>query len=168
MPFSKGAIIASHLYVYISPLSYIYFCCSIVQCTSLSSPTNGSILCNSTGVSHYEDQCLFSCDPGYQLTGSSSRQCLSNGSWSGSDVTCDILHCDNLTDGIENSVLANDCDREFGSVCRVECDTGYRAVGNDTFTCVSVNDTVEWRNNVNGGTLQCDIGNVSFDVTSYS
>ena len=91
----------------------------------------------------------------------SSRQCSSNGSWIGSDVTCDILHCDNLTDGIENSVLANDCGSEFGSVCRVECNTGYRAVGNDTFTCVSVNDTVEWRNNVNGGTLQCVIGNVS-------
>ena len=136
----------------------------IVQCTSsLSSPTNGNISCNSTDVSRYEDQCSFSCDPGYELTGPSSRRCLSNGSWSGSNVTCDILHCDNLTDTIENSVLAsNDCGSEFGSVCRVECNTGYRAVGNDTFTCVSVNVTVEWRNNVNGGTLQCDIGNVSF------
>ena len=103
------------------------------------------------------------CDPGYQLTGSSSRQCLSNGSWSGSDVICDILHCDNLTDGIENSVLANDCDSEFGSVCRAECNTGYRAVGNDTFTCVTVNGTaVEWRNNVTGGNLQCDMGNANY------
>ena len=132
--------------------------CNIVQCTSLSSPTNGNISCNSTDVSRYEDQCSFSCDPGYELTGSSSRQCLSSGSWSGSDVTCDILHCDNLTDTIENSVLTNDCGSEFGSVCRVECNTGYRAVGNDTFTCVSMNDTVEWRNNVIGGIFQCDIG----------
>ena len=139
-----------------------------VQCITLLSPTNGKISCNSTGVSLYEDHCSFSCDPGYQLTGSSSRQCLFNRSWSGSDVTCDILHCDNLTDGIENSVVASDCGSQFGSVCRVECNTGYRAVGNDTFTCVSVNDTVEWRNNVTGGTFQCDIGNVSFDVTTYT
>ena len=131
---------------------------SLVQCTSLSSPTNGNISCDSTDVSRYEDQCSFSCDPGYELIGSSSRQCLSNGSWSGSDVTCDILHCDNLTDTIENSVLANDCGSEFGSVCRVECNTGYRAVGNDTFTCVSVNDIVKWRNDVTGGIFQCDIG----------
>ena len=144
--------------------SYILYFHYIVQCIILSSPTNGNISCNSTGVPRYEDQCSFSCDPGYQLTGSSSRQCLSNGSWSGSDVTCDILRCYNLTDGIENSVLANDCGSEFGSVCRVECNTGYRAVGNDTFTCVSVNDTVEWRNNVIGGTIQCDIGNVSFKM----
>ena len=85
---------------------------------------------------------------------------MSNGSWSGSDVICDILHCDNLTDTIENSVLANDCGSEFGSVCRVECNTGYRAVGNDTFTCVSVNDTVEWKNNG----VQCDIGSIRFLV----
>ena len=91
---------------------------------------------------------------------------MSNGSWNGSDVTCDILHCDNLTDGIENSVLANDCGSEFGSMCRVECNTGFRAAGNDTFTCASVNNTVEWRNNVNvnGETLQCDRGNVDFKV----
>ena len=90
---------------------------------------------------------------------------MSNGSWSGSDVTCDILHCDNLTDRIlriENSVLANDCGSEFGSVCRVECNTGYRAVGNDIFTCVSMNGTVEWRNNVDAGTFQCDLGSNSF------
>ena len=111
---------------------------STVQCTSLSSPTNGNISCNSTGVSRYEDQCSFSCDPGYELTGSSYRQCLSNGSWSGSNVTCDILHCDSLTDTIENSLLANDCGSESGLVCRVE-----------------------WRNNGDGGTFQCDIGNVS-------
>ena len=138
-----------------------------VQCITLLPPTNGNISCNSTGVSHHEDHCSFTCDPGYQLTGSSSRQCLSNGSWSGSDVTCDIPHCDNLTDGIENSVLANDCDSEVGSVCRVKCNTGYKGVGNDTFTCVSVSDAVKWRNNVDGGIFQC-IGNVSFDAPIYT
>ena len=152
-----------HKLHYIARLVYAFV--YAVQCTSLSSPTNGNISCNSTDVSHYEDQCSFSCDPEYQLNGSSSRQCLSNGSWSGSDVTCDILHCDNLTDGIENSALANNCGSEFGSMCRVECNSGYRAVGNDTFTCVSVNDTaVEWRNDVNGGTFECDRGNVDFKV----
>ena len=85
---------------------------------------------------------------------------MSNRSWNGSNVTCDILHCNILTDIIEYSVLASDCGSEFGSVCSVECNTGYRAVGNDSFTCISVNETVEWRNNVNGGTFQCDIGNV--------
>ena len=147
----------------------MYYLYAVVQCTNLSSPTNGNVSCNSTDVCRYEDQCSFSCDPGYELTGSSSRQCLSNGSWSGSDVTCAILCCDNFTDTISvvNSVLANDCGSEFGSVCSVGCNTGYRAVGNDTFTCVSVNDTEEWRNNVKGGTFQCDIGNIIIIIATY-
>ena len=138
------------------------------HCITLSSPTNGNISCNSTGVSHHGDQCLFSCNPGYQLTGSSSRQCLHNGSWSGFNVACNVSHCDNLTNGIENSVLANNCSSKAWSVCKVECNTGYTAVGNDTFTCVSVNGTVKWKNKDDGGTFQCNIGNVSLDVTTFS
>ena len=119
------------------------------------------------GVGYEGDTCSFTCNTGYGLSGSTERTCQSDGSWSGSDVTCDILHCDNLTDTINNSVLANDCGSEFGSVCRVECNTGYRAVGNDTFTCVSVNDTVEWRNNANGGTFHCVGKESSHIVFSY-
>jgi len=111
--------------------------------------------CNFTGVPRYEDQCLFSCDPGYELTRPSTRQCLSNGSWSGADVTCNILHCNNLTNTIENSVLVNNCGSEFGSVCSLGCETGYRPVGNNIFTCNSVNDIIVWRNNVNGENFQC-------------
>ncbi|XP_065899331.1 uncharacterized protein [Dysidea avara] len=130
--------------------------CERIQCnTSLSSPSNGEVSCNSTGVSRYEDQCSFSCDPGYELTGSSTRQCLSNESWSGVDVTCDILHCNNLTSTIENSILVNDCGCEFGSVCSLGCETGYRPVGNNMFTCDSVNVLVEWRNNVTREIFKC-------------
>ena len=58
-------------------------------------------------VSRYEDQCSFLCDPGYKLTGSSSRQCLFNRSWSGEPVTCNILRCSNPEVEITNSQLAN-------------------------------------------------------------
>ena len=119
----------------------------LVQCVTLQSPSNGGISCNFTGVPRYEDQCSFSCDPGYELTGSSTRQCLSNGSWSVVDVTCDILNCNNLTNKMENSVLVNDCGSEFGSVCSLRCEAGYTPVGDNMFTCDSINDTVEWRNN---------------------
>ena len=73
-------------------------------------------------------------------------------------MTCDILHCNNLTNTIENSVLVNDCGSEFGSVCSLGCETGYTSVGDSTFTCDTVNDTVEWMSSIVGGSFQCDIG----------
>ena len=40
------------------------------------------------GVPSYEDTCSFTCNTGYELTGSKSRICQSNGSWSGSVAMC--------------------------------------------------------------------------------
>ena len=34
------------------------------------------------------DTCSFTCNTGYELTGSNTRTCQSNGSWSGSDDVC--------------------------------------------------------------------------------
>ena len=40
------------------------------------------------GVPSYEDTCSFICNTGYELTGSDTRTCQSNGSWSGSKDAC--------------------------------------------------------------------------------
>ena len=40
------------------------------------------------GVPSYEDTCNFTCNTGYVLTGSDTRTCQSNGTWSGSNATC--------------------------------------------------------------------------------
>ena len=40
------------------------------------------------GVPSYEDTCSFKCNTGYELTGSDTRTCQSNGSWSSSDNVC--------------------------------------------------------------------------------
>ena len=34
------------------------------------------------------DTCSFTCNTGYELTGSDTRTCQSNGSWSGSNNVC--------------------------------------------------------------------------------
>ena len=68
-------------------LSYEYFS---VSCPSLTDPNNGMINCSlgDDGVPSYEDTCSFTCNTGYELTGSDTRTCQSNGSWSGSDGVC--------------------------------------------------------------------------------
>ena len=62
----------------------------LVDCLSLTNPNNGVINCSlrDVGVPSYEDTCSFTCNTGYELTGSDTRTCQSNGSWSGSDDVC--------------------------------------------------------------------------------
>ena len=62
-----------------------------MQCINLTTPFNGEIMsCSSgsIGVGYERDTCSFTCNTGYELTGSDTRACQSNGSWSGSDLVC--------------------------------------------------------------------------------
>ena len=63
---------------------------TIVNCLMLNSPMNGMINCSlrDDGVPSYEDTCSFICNTGYELTGSDTRTCQSNGSWSNADLMC--------------------------------------------------------------------------------
>ena len=60
------------------------------MCSSLANPDNGIINCSlgDDGVPYNEDTCSFTCYTGYELTGSDTRTCQSDGSWSGSNATC--------------------------------------------------------------------------------
>jgi len=62
----------------------------LVSCPSLTDPNNGLITCSlgGDGVPSYEDTCSFTCNTGYDLTGSDTRTCQINGSWSGPEIMC--------------------------------------------------------------------------------
>ena len=76
--------------MYLDLYIVIAFSFSLVQCSSLTDPNNGIITCllGDDGVPSYEDTCSFTCNTGYELTGSNTRTCQSDGSWSGSDAEC--------------------------------------------------------------------------------
>jgi len=47
------------------------------------------MLCSSGSPSGYQgDSCHLSCNTGYNLTGSATRTCQSNGQWSGAETIC--------------------------------------------------------------------------------
>ena len=80
------------------------FCIFLAACPSHTEPNNGAIACSlgDDGVPSYEDTCSFTCNTGYELTGSETRICQSDGSWSGSETLCRrseqlyILYCTTL------------------------------------------------------------------------
>ena len=63
---------------------------SVVPCPLLTDPNDGMINCSlgDDGVPSYEDACSFTCNTGYELTGSDTRTCQSDRSWSGTNATC--------------------------------------------------------------------------------
>ncbi|XP_065918591.1 uncharacterized protein [Dysidea avara] len=115
---------------------------SSVLCPSLIDPNNGAITCSlgDDGVHSYEDACHFTCNTGYELTGSDTRTCQSNGSWSDSEIVCRRVSCPSLTDpinGIINCSLGDDGVPSYEDTCSFTCNTGYKLTGSDTGTCQS-------------------------------
>ncbi len=67
---------------------YLYILCYLVDCGALTAPVNGSVETPSgTGVNA---TAIYSCNPGFMLCDGcvQTRQCGSDGLWSGSEPTC--------------------------------------------------------------------------------
>ena len=64
------------------------------QCATLVLRTKGlEMVCYNgynytTGEAYEGDTCSFTCSSGYELTGSLTRTCQSDGSWSGNEAVC--------------------------------------------------------------------------------
>ena len=78
----------SYIAVYVHHINF--HACIDIQCNDLIMPVNGIMSCSSgrVGVGYEGDTCSFTCNIGYELTGSDSRTCQSNGNWSGTEAMC--------------------------------------------------------------------------------
>ena len=54
----------------------------IGRCPVLTAPDNGMIDCSS------QDECSFSCNNGFTISGSTVRMCQDDDTWSGTQPTC--------------------------------------------------------------------------------
>ena len=65
--------------------STIIYCVIVADCGVLPAPVNGSIEILETT---FESVSVFSCEKGFNQSGSSMRECQANGEWSGIDTIC--------------------------------------------------------------------------------
>ncbi|XP_052382737.1 complement decay-accelerating factor [Oncorhynchus keta] len=75
------------------------------------------------------------CDKGYQIQGSSYRQCYATG-WSGRS-RCEVVTCEEPID-IMNGMISEKPDKQFpeyGDVIQYSCDEGYTLIGNKSIEC---------------------------------
>ena len=130
-----------------------------MSCPSLTIPDNGMISC-SLGDFSYEDICSFTCNTGYELTGSAERTCQSDGSWSGSPVSCIIMECSSSLVPM-NSMLADSCSSTYQSMCELQCQEGFTGTGDPSYVCnvLSNGSSVMWMALANAS-WRCERSNV--------
>ncbi|XP_067016808.1 sushi, von Willebrand factor type A, EGF and pentraxin domain-containing protein 1-like isoform X2 [Acropora muricata] len=104
--------------------------CEAVNCGPLTAPTNGSSSGDSTV---FPNSVLFDCDPGFQLKGSFSRMCQTNGIWSGLPAICVARDCGPLAIPRNGSSLGNRT--TFPNEIAFVCDDGFILVGSTIRVC---------------------------------
>ncbi|XP_078603882.1 P-selectin-like [Branchiostoma floridae x Branchiostoma japonicum] len=148
--------------------------CLAVKCPDLSSPQNGDMTCDSGYNFRYPEACSFVCDPGYELTPTSSheRHCQADATWSGNDALCIGVQCPVLSSPTNGRMTCdNGSSFRFPENCSFTCDPGYElhVTGNATrtcqadgtwsgsdVTCIGVQCPV--LSNPNNGRMTCDNG----------
>ena len=132
----------------------IISCSSGHQCEKLVSPTNGKMQCTGNTTDH---SCSFTCNPGYDLRGSSNRSCNASGKWTGDETMCEskyykivqtvnvaqihqqfffvvVIHCQKPL-APRHGFVYTPCDTPFGSECIVGCMRGYFMKEKGKITC---------------------------------
>ncbi|XP_072180611.1 uncharacterized protein [Diadema setosum] len=101
---------------------------TVEYCDYLSIPLNGQLVNNCSF--HYGSVCTFACNPGYRLTGSSSRTCDREVEgqlrWQGDKAVCEAITCDGPTRDAEK-VYMSGCEAPYlaGVECTYMCAPGY-------------------------------------------
>ena len=98
-----------------------------LPCQTLLSPVYGNMECIGTHQV-VGDICTFTCDKDYVLSGSESRECLPNTTWSGMTTTCSVIQCPELIPS-DHSVIVSPCSSDINSTCLLACEPGYYSEG---------------------------------------
>uniref|UniRef100_A0A671XBC1 CUB and Sushi multiple domains 3 n=1 Tax=Sparus aurata TaxID=8175 RepID=A0A671XBC1_SPAAU len=104
--------------------------CRIISCSDLPAPPNGKKIGTQTT---YGASAIFSCNLGYVLSGSTVRECLLSGLWSGTETHCLAGHCGVPEQIVNGQVIGEN----FGYRDTVvyQCNPGFRLIGSSVRIC---------------------------------
>ncbi|XP_065845299.1 scavenger receptor cysteine-rich domain superfamily protein-like isoform X3 [Oscarella lobularis] len=106
--------------------------CLRAQCQSLSAPLFGAVAMDNTTIG---GTATFTCLKGYNLHGSSNRVCQNDGTWNGTEASCQIVDCGSPGDLANGVVYAGNT--TYNSAAFFVCNHGYSIEGLSTRVCLS-------------------------------
>uniref|UniRef100_A0A4W4E2X2 CUB and Sushi multiple domains 3a n=1 Tax=Electrophorus electricus TaxID=8005 RepID=A0A4W4E2X2_ELEEL len=104
--------------------------CKIISCGMLPTPPNGKKIGTQTT---FGATAIFACEVGYVLVGSTVRECLASGLWSGTETHCLAGHCGDPERMVNGQVIGEN----FGYRDTVvyQCNPGFRLLGSSVRIC---------------------------------
>ncbi|NXG13368.1 LYAM3 protein, partial [Grallaria varia] len=125
--------------------------CEAIACPVLSPPDRGELNCSHLhGNFTFGSTCVFSCQTGFVLKGSETRECMAAGIWTGDAPQCKAITCPVLSAPDRGKLNCSHLhgDFAFGSTCAFSCQMGFALTGPESRECMA---TGVWT----GGTPQC-------------
>ncbi|NWW44651.1 LYAM3 protein, partial [Pedionomus torquatus] len=114
--------------------------CTAITCPVLHAPNQGKLNCSHLhGKFTFGSTCAFSCQTGFALMGSESRECMATGTWTGEDPHCEAITCPVLSAPHQGKLNCSHPhgDFAFGSTCAFSCQTGFALMGSESRECMA-------------------------------
>ncbi|XP_022793977.1 CUB and sushi domain-containing protein 3-like isoform X2 [Stylophora pistillata] len=107
--------------------------CEVADCGPLQKPDHGDII--EQVAFTYGNRIVFDCtETGYEMKGSKVKTCQSDGTWSGSPTTCEIVQCGD-PGTLQNGTQTVTKRYVYGGSVKFKCNKGYTLVGTRIIYC---------------------------------
>ncbi|XP_055934523.1 sushi, von Willebrand factor type A, EGF and pentraxin domain-containing protein 1-like [Argiope bruennichi] len=111
--------------------------CEPIFCDPPSHPENGKVTYSSLG---FEAELHYECDSGFILKNDQGRICSTNGTWSGSEPTCQEAQCDPPVAPEHGTVEIIGDKSSVGSMALYTCNEGRILIGSATSRCLDIGE----------------------------